>query len=291
MFRAKEQGRNTYQFFTREMNERARERLRIDTALRRAMERKEFLLHYQPRVDLKSGAICGVEALLRWQHPEKGTVPPAEFIPVLEDSGLIVPIGEWVMREVCGQIRAWQKEAISVPPVAINLSARQFQQKELESTVRRILRETGIDPALLEFELTESLLMKEPETAARTLRGLKESGVKISVDDFGTGYSSLAYLRRFPIDALKIDRAFIRDVTTNPEDAAITLAIIGLAHSLKLNVVAEGVETEGQVSFLSRHDCEEVQGFFFSEPVTASECGAMLRDSRRLGRHRGLPTK
>jgi diguanylate cyclase (GGDEF)-like protein/PAS domain S-box-containing protein len=289
MFRAKEQGRNTYQFFTREMNERARERLRIDTALRRAMERKEFLLHYQPRVDLKSGAICGVEALLRWQHPEKGTVPPAEFIPVLEDSGLIVPIGEWVMREVCGQIGAWQKEAISVPPVAINLSARQFQQKELESTVRRILRETGIDPALLEFELTESLLMKEPETAARTLRGLKESGVKISVDDFGTGYSSLAYLRRFPIDALKIDRAFIRDVTTNPEDAAITLAIIGLAHSLKLNVVAEGVETEGQVSFLSRHDCEEVQGFFFSEPVTASECGAMLRESPRLGRHHELP--
>jgi len=168
-----------------------------------------------------------------------------------------------------------------VPPVAINLSARQFQQKDLEATLRSILRETGVDPSLLQFELTESLL-KDPEAAARTLRGLKESGVKISVDDFGTGYSSLAYLKRFPIDALKIDRVFIRDVTTNPEDAAITLAIIGLAHSLKLNVVAEGVETEGQVSFLCRHECEEMQGFYFSKPVTASECENLLREGRRL---------
>jgi len=288
MFRAKEQGRNTYQFFTREMNERARERLRTDTALRRAIERGEFLLYYQPRVDLKSGAICGVEALLRWQHPDKGTVLPAEFIPVLEDSGLIVPVGEWVTREVCGQILAWKKAGIAVPPAAINLSARQFQQKDLEPTVRRILQETGVDPSHLEFELTESLLMKEPEAAARTLRGLKESGVKISVDDFGTGYSSLAYLKRFPIDSLKIDHAFIRDVTTNPEDAAITLAIIGLAHSLKLNVVAEGVETEGQVSFLSRHDCDEMQGFYFSKPVTASECENLLREGRRLKRS-GVP--
>ena len=288
MFRAKEQGRNTYQFFTREMNERARERLRTDTALRRAIERGEFLLYYQPRVDLKSGAICGVEALLRWQHPDKGTVLPAEFIPVLEDSGLIVPVGEWVTREVCGQILAWKKAGIAVPPAAINLSARQFQQKDLEPTVRRILQETGVDPSHLEFELTESLLMKEPEAAARTLRRLKESGVKISVDDFGTGYSSLAYLKRFPIDSLKIDHAFIRDVTTNPEDAAITLAIIGLAHSLKLNVVAEGVETEGQVSFLSRHDCDEMQGFYFSKPVTASECENLLREGRRLKRS-GVP--
>ncbi len=284
MFRAKEQGRNNYQFFTREMNERARERLRTDAELRRAIERREFLLHYQPKVDLKSGAICGVEALLRWKHPERGTVSPAEFIPVLEDSGLIVPVGEWVMREVCEQILAWKKAGLAVPPVSINLSARQFQQKDLEQTVRRILEDTGVDPSLVEFELTETLVMKEPETAARTLRGLKESGVKISVDDFGTGHSSLAYLKRFPIDALKIDRAFIRDVTTNPEDAAITLAIIGLAHSLKLNVVAEGVETEGQVSFLSRHGCEEMQGFYFSKPVTASECEAMLREGRRLKR-------
>jgi len=209
-------------------------------------------------------------------------VLPAEFIPVLEDSGLIVPVGEWVTREVCEQILAWKKAGIAVPPAAINLSARQFQQKDLEPTVRRILQETGVDPSHLEFELTESLLMKEPEAAARTLRALKESGVKISVDDFGTGYSSLAYLKRFPIDSLKIDRAFIRDITTNPEDAAITLAIIGLAHSLKLNVVAEGVETEGQVSFLCRHECEEMQGFYFSKPVTASECENLLREGRRL---------
>jgi EAL domain-containing protein (putative c-di-GMP-specific phosphodiesterase class I)/CheY-like chemotaxis protein len=233
-------------------------------------------------VDLENGAICGFEALLRWQHPDRGLVPPVEFIPVLEEAGLIVPVGEWVLREACGQVRAWQKSGLAVPPVAVNLSARQFQQKDLEADVRRILRETGVDPSLVQFELTESLLMKEPESAARTLRGLKELGVTISVDDFGTGYSSLAYLKRFPIDALKIDRAFIRDITTNPEDAAITLAIIGLAHSLKLKVVAEGVETEGQLNFLSMHSCDEMQGYYFSKPVAPGECEAMLRQGRRL---------
>jgi diguanylate cyclase (GGDEF)-like protein/PAS domain S-box-containing protein len=283
MYRAKEQGRNTYQYFTREMNERALARVQDEAALRRALERKEFLLHYQPKADLESGVICGFEALLRWQHPERGMVSPVEFIPVLEDAGLIVPVGEWVMREVCRQIQAWKNSGLAVPPVAVNLSARQFLQKDLEATVRFILRETGVDPSLIQFELTESLLMKEPEAAARTLRGLKESGVKISVDDFGTGYSSLAYLKRFPIDALKIDRAFVRDVTTNPEDAAITLAIIGLAHNLKLKVVAEGVETEGQLNFLSTHACDEMQGFYFSRPVSPSECEAMMREGRRLG--------
>ena len=282
MYRAKEQGRNTYQYFTREMNERALARMQVEAALRRALERREFLLHYQPKVDLESGVICGFEALMRWQHPERGMVSPVEFIPVLEDAGLIVPVGEWVMREVCRQIQSWKSSGLAVPPVAVNLSARQFLQKDLEATVRLILRETGVDPSLFQFELTESLLMKEPEAAARTLRGLKESGVKISVDDFGTGYSSLAYLKRFPIDALKIDRAFVRDVTTNPDDAAITLAIIGLAHSLKLKVVAEGVETEGQLNFLSTHGCDEMQGFYFSTPVPPSECEAMLRDGRRL---------
>jgi diguanylate cyclase (GGDEF)-like protein/PAS domain S-box-containing protein len=282
MYRAKEQGRNTYQYFTREMNERALARMHVEAALRRALERREFLLHYQPKVDLESGVICGFEALLRWQHPERGMVSPVEFIPVLEDAGLIVPVGEWVMREVCRQIQAWKSSGLSVPPVAVNLSARQFLQKDLEATVRLILRESGVDPSLIQFELTESLLMKEPETAARTLHGLKESGVRISVDDFGTGYSSLAYLKRFPIDALKIDHAFIRDVTTNPEDAAIALAIIGVAHSLKLKVVAEGVETEGQLNFLSMHACDEMQGYYFSRPVPPSECEAMLREGRRL---------
>jgi diguanylate cyclase (GGDEF)-like protein/PAS domain S-box-containing protein len=282
MYRAKEQGRNNYQYFTPEMNERALARAQMEAALRRAIERGEFLLHYQPKADLQSGRICGFEALLRWQHPERGMVLPVEFIPVLEDAGLIVPVGEWVISEVCRQIQAWQRAGLAVPPVAVNLSARQFQQKDLETSVRRILREAGVDPLLLQFELTESLLMKEPEAAARTLRGLKESGVKISVDDFGTGYSSLAYLKRFPIDALKIDRAFIRDITTNPEDAAITLAIIGLAHSLKLRVVAEGVETEGQLNFLALHDCDEMQGYYFARPAVPAECEAMLRQGRRL---------
>jgi diguanylate cyclase (GGDEF)-like protein/PAS domain S-box-containing protein len=278
MYRAKERGRNNYQYFTRELNERAQQRVQIETALRHAAERGQFLLHYQPKLELAGGALCGLEALLRWQHPERGLVPPLEFIPVLEETGLVVPVGEWVMGEVCAQIKAWQKSGLSVPPVAINISARQFQQKDLEITVRRILRDAGLDPSLIQFELTESLLMQDPEAAARTLGGLKQSGVKISVDDFGTGYSSLAYLRRFPIDALKIDRAFIRDIITDPDDAAITLAIIGLAHSLKLKVIAEGVETESQLEFLSAHACDEVQGFLFSKPVAPEACARMLRE-------------
>jgi len=284
MYRAKEQGRNTYQYFTREMNERALARVQMEAALRRAIDHKEFLLHYQPKVDLQSRLICGFEALLRWRHPdpEKGLVLPGEFVSVLEDTGLIVPVGEWVLREVCGQIQAWQREGLAVKPVTVNVSARQFQQKDFESIVRHILREAGIDPSLLQFELTESLLMSDPEGAARTLRGLKDSGVKISVDDFGTGYSSLAYLKRFPIDALKIDHSFIRDITTDPEDAMITLAIIGLAHSLKLKVVAEGVETQEQLELLAANGCDEIQGHLFSVPDTAEKCAKMLRENRSL---------
>src|SRR5690349_20335204 len=282
MYRAKEQGRNTYQYFTREMNERALARVQMEAALRRAIDHKEFLLHYQPKVDLKSRRICGFEALLRWQHREKGLILPGEFVSVLEDAGLIVPVGEWVLREVCAQIRAWQREGLPVKPLTVNLSARQFQQKDFEATVRHVLRESGVDPSLVEFELTESLLMSDPEGAARTLRGLKESGVKISVDDFGTGYSSLAYLKRFPIDALKIDHSFVRDITSDPEDAMITLAIIGLAHSLKLKVVAEGVETQEQLDLLAANGCDEIQGYRFSVPTTPRECADMLREDRRL---------
>jgi diguanylate cyclase (GGDEF)-like protein len=282
MYRAKEQGRNTYQYFTREMNERAMQRVTMESALRRAIERREFLLHYQPKVSITTGEVCGFEALLRWQHPESGLVPPLQFIPVLEDTGLIVAVGEWVITEVCEQIARWSRDGFRVPPVAVNLSARQFQQKGLEDTVAGALRASGIDSKLLQFELTESLLMKEPEVAARTLRGLKEIGVTLSVDDFGTGYSSLSYLKRFPIDALKIDRAFIRDVTVDPDDAAITFAIIGLAHSLKLKVIAEGVETRDQLDFLETHGCDEMQGFLFSRAVPAEECARMLREKRRL---------
>jgi len=282
MYRAKEQGRNSYQYFTREMNERALARVQMEAAMHRAIERKQFLLHYQPMVDLKSRLICGFEALLRWQHPEKGLVLPGEFVPVLEDAGLIVPVGEWVLREVCGQIQTWQREGLAVKPVTVNVSARQFQQKDFEATVRRVLRETRVDSSLIQFELTESLLMSDPEGAARTLRGLKDSGLRIAVDDFGTGYSSLAYLKRFPIDALKIDRTFVRDITTDPEDATITLAIIGLAHNLKLRVIAEGVETREQLDLLAADGCDEIQGYYFSVPTTAEECAKMLKENRRL---------
>jgi diguanylate cyclase (GGDEF)-like protein len=287
MYRAKEQGRNNYQYFTREMNERALARVQMEAALRRAIERREFRLFYQPKVDLRNGEICGAEALLRWQHPDRGMIAPEEFIPILEDTGLIVPVGEWVMREACSQTMAWKRSGLSALPVAVNLSARQFQQKDLESRVRYVLTDSGVDPSLIEFELTESLLMKDPEAAARSLRGLKRAGARISVDDFGTGYSSLAYLKRFPIDALKIDGAFIRDLTTDPGDAAITLAIIGLAHGLKLKVVAECVETESQLNFLSTHACDEMQGYYFSEPAPAAEIEAMAREGRRLRRSAG----
>jgi EAL domain-containing protein (putative c-di-GMP-specific phosphodiesterase class I) len=291
MYRAKEQGRNTYQYFTREMNERAMQRVTMESALRRAIDRKEFLLHYQPKVRIPTGEVCGFEALLRWQHPDHGLVPPLQFIPVLEDTGLIVPVGEWVIGEVCEQIARWRRAGFRTPPIAVNLSARQFQQKGLEETVARALHGSGIDPKLLQFELTESLLMKEPEIAARTLRALKELGVALSVDDFGTGYSSLSYLKRFPIDALKIDRTFIRDVTVDPDDAAITFAIIGLAHSLKLSVIAEGVETRDQLQFLQAHGCDEMQGYLFSRPVAAEECAEMLRENRRLALPAGRRTR
>lgn len=284
MYRAKEMGRNTYQFFTQEMNDRAMQRMQMEAAMRRALERSEFVLHYQPKVDLATGTISGIEALLRWAHPETGLVMPAEFIPVLEETGLIIPVGEWVTREACRQIGAWQQAGLKVPPIAVNLSARQFQQKNLEGIVRDILRESGVRAPLLEFEITESMLMNDPDAAVRTLVGLKKAGVTIAVDDFGTGYSSLAYLKRFPLDALKIDRAFITDIVTDPDDAAITLAIISLAHSMKLKVVAEGVETEAQLNFLALHSCDEMQGYYFSRPVAAEELEAMLREGRRLTR-------
>ncbi|MGQ0656071.1 MAG: EAL domain-containing protein [Betaproteobacteria bacterium] len=284
MYRAKENGRNGYQFFTPEMNERARQRMELEAALRKALERGELRLHFQPKVDLASGAICGLEALLRWAHPERGLVSPAEFVPVLEETGLILQAGEWVIREACRQIREWQRAGVKVPPVAVNLSARQFQQANLEQLIGEALRQSGVEPALLKLEITESFLMNDPEGAERTLRRLKQTGVKLSVDDFGTGYSSLAYLRRFPLDELKIDRAFIRDVVANPDDAAITLAVISLAHSLNLRVVAEGVETEAQLNLLALHSCDEIQGYHFSKPLPPPALEAMLREGRRLAR-------
>ena len=282
MYHAKKSGRNNYKFYTAEMNESAVKRLQTETLLRGALGRDEFILHFQPKVSLTDGSISGLEALLRWKHPELGLVSPADFIPMLEDTGLIIPVGEWVIRKVCETLKGWEDNNLGVVPIAINLSARQLQVKGLAKTVRHILEEYGINPALLEFELTESVLMIEPESAVEILREIKSYGIGLSVDDFGTGYSSLAYLKRFPIDTLKIDRMFIKDITSNHEDAAITRAVIVLAHELDLNVIAEGVETFDQLELLVKHGCDQIQGYLFSKPVTSEECATMIKSSRTL---------
>jgi diguanylate cyclase (GGDEF)-like protein/PAS domain S-box-containing protein len=275
MYRAKQIGRNNYQFYLPQMNEWLMERLKRETLLRGALERKEYRLYYQPKVSLATGAISGFEALLRWEHAGE-LVPPSDFIPILEDTGLIVSVGEWVVRTACEQARRWQR------PVAVNLSARQFQHKDVAAMVEQALRETGLDPELLELELTETLLMSDAEDAVRMLRQLKSTGVRLSVDDFGTGYSSLAYLKRFPLDTLKIDRTFVSDAISSPDDATITVTIINLAHSMRLKVVAEGVETEGQCAFFRAHLCDEIQGYYFAHPLDAEACTRALAEDRRL---------
>ena len=276
MYGAKNGGRNNYQFYVAEMHENATQRLQTETQLRQALERAEFLLHYQPKLDLATGTISGFEALLRWNHPQRGLVPPLEFIAILEDTGLILPVGEWVIGEVCRQLKAWQAQGMAVQPVAINLSARQLQQADLAGAVERIVARAGVDPALLEFELTESMLMANPEAAVEILTRIKALGIRLSVDDFGTGYSSLAYLKRFPLDALKIDRTFVRDLPDDPDDAAITKAVIRLAHSLSLKVVAEGVENVDQLRELEQYGCDQIQGYYVSRPVPAQACEALL---------------
>ncbi|MDO8589257.1 MAG: EAL domain-containing protein [Armatimonadota bacterium] len=282
MYRAKEQGRNNWQLCTSATNAAALQRMELETSLRRAVDREELLAHYQPRVDLSTGRIVGTEALLRWQHPELGLVSPAEFIPLAEDTGLIIPIGEWALREACAQNKAWQDSGLPKMPVAVNLSPRQFRQKDLVEIVAGILKETGLDPKYLELEVTESAIMHKPSVAAAALRRLKDMGVQVSIDDFGAGQSSLSYLKRFPIDTLKIDQSFIRDITTDPDDAAIARAIVAMAHSLKLNVIAEGVETLEQLQFLRSLDCDEVQGYFISRPVPAEEFARQVWEADNL---------
>lgn len=277
LYRAKEQGRNNYQLYTPAMNARAFERLALENSLRKALERKEFLLHYQAQQDLKTGEITGMEALLRWQHPDLGLVYPAEFISLAEETGLIVPLGEWVLRTAAAQNKAWQKAGLPPMVVAVNLSARQFQHHDLVETVARVLKETGLDARWLELEITESIAMQNADYTIIILRDLKEMGLQISMDDFGTGYSSLSYLKKFPIDTLKIDQSFVRDLSTDPNDAAIANAIIVLAHSLKLKVVAEGVETPEQKAFLKEHDCDKTQGYLFSNPISAALFEALIR--------------
>ena len=284
MYRAKELGRNNFRFYTREMNARALDKLNLESSLRRALERNEFLLHYQPKASLSSGEITGLEALLRWRHPELGLVSPAEFMPMLEETGLIIPTGEWVIRAACKQIRAWRDAGLRPVPVAVNLSARQFQAKDLGATISRILEEEGIRHDLLELEVTESSLASNTDEAAETLAALNALGVRVAIDDFGTGHSNLSRLKRFPLDALKIDGSFVRDITTDADDAAITRAIITMAHSLDLAVVAEGVETEQQLNFLNANGCDQIQGFYFSSPLSAEDCTALIRSERRLER-------
>jgi diguanylate cyclase (GGDEF)-like protein len=269
LYKAKKSGGANYQFFTADMHDLATRRLALETNLRRAIQNEEFLIHYQPRVSVDSLAITGVEALVRWQHPQFGLVSPSEFIPLAEDTGLIVPIGEWVLRQACEQNRRWQDEGFAPIQVAVNISGRQFHDRDLSQTVIRILNESGLAPHHLELELTESSIMQSEEFAANVLTRWRNMGINISIDDFGTGVSSLASLKRLPIGALKIDQSFVRDANTDPDDAAIVMAIITLAHNLRLRVVAEGVETEEQLRFLQLLRCDEIQGYFFSKPLPA----------------------
>jgi diguanylate cyclase (GGDEF)-like protein/PAS domain S-box-containing protein len=283
MYQAKHAGRDTFRFFTTQMNDDALARLDLENALRKAVVNEEFILHYQPKMDVNSGCICGLEALLRWERPEVGLVPPGKFIPVLEDTGLIVPVGRWVIEAACKQIEAWLASSIGPMVISVNVAGRQFIDGSLERDVTRALGNHHIPANLLELELTESTLMTNTESIVKTLKHFRDLGVGISIDDFGTGYSSLAYLRRFPVDKLKIDMAFIRGIATSADDAAIVLAIIRMAHTLKLEVVAEGVETTEQLAYLRIHGCDQIQGYYFSRPLPLSELEKMLHGmDRRL---------
>jgi diguanylate cyclase (GGDEF)-like protein/PAS domain S-box-containing protein len=281
MYSAKDSGRNAFRFFTDDMNSQAVERLTLEHSLRVALDRKELFLEYQPQLDVATGQIIGFEALIRWRHPDLGLVRPDKFIPVAENSGLIVPIGEWVLRTACATARAWQQQGLPAVPVAVNVSAVQFGQEGFRQLVRRVLRETSLSPEYLELELTESLLLSNADVTFRILQELKAMGVTLAIDDFGTGYSSLSYLRQFPVSKLKIDRSFVHNVALNPDDAAITAAIISMAKSLNLKVIAEGVENEAQMSFLRDHHCDEIQGYYFSKPLMAEDAAQRLRGTNQ----------
>jgi diguanylate cyclase (GGDEF)-like protein len=283
---AKEAGRNCYQYYAATMNQGVMERLRLDADLRLALARDEFELFYQPKVSCSNGEIVGAEALIRWRHPVRGLVAPGEFVPMLEETGLIKSVGRWVLRDACHQLKHWIDLGLGRPTVAVNISANQFEDNELADSVREALADSGLPADRLELELTESVLMRNVERVIATLSELRQLGVRFSVDDFGTGYSSLSYLKRFPIDAVKVDRSFVQDITANPDDASITRAVITMAHNLKLKVIAEGVETEGQLSLLIANHCDQIQGYYFSRPVDAAEMEKILTDRCRIP---GLP--
>lgn len=283
MYRAKELGRGNSQFYSAEMTARVEKHIALEVGLRHALERGQFLLYYQPQVDLTTGKIIGMEALIRWQHPERGVVSPADFIPVAEETGLIIPIGEWVLRTACAQAKAWQDQGLANLVIAVNLSVLQFKQGQLVQQVMAVLEETGLAPQCLELEITESLLIGGADSAVvSTLEALKNLGVTLAMDDFGTGYSSLSYLKRFPIDKLKIDQSFMRGVSSDPDDASLVRAIIAIARSLRLTVIAEGVETEGHLNYLLRHDCDSIQGYYFSRPLPADEFAALVGAGKTL---------
>lgn len=277
MFHAKDKGRNTYAFFEREMTARAIARQSIEASLRLALERQEFVLHYQPKINLHSGTIVGIEALVRWQHPQRGLLEPAQFVPIAEDSGLILRIGRWVLREACRQAQAWQDAGLPPITIAVNTSALEFRAKDFLVNLRGILEETRLQPRYLELELTESVLMRDASATDSVLHALSALGIQLAVDDFGTGYSSLSYLRQFPINALKIDRSFVNNMTRNANDASLVSAVISMGKSLKQRVIAEGVETAEQVAFLLGQHCDEGQGYFFSHPVGAEALAALLQ--------------
>ncbi|HWR20559.1 MAG TPA: EAL domain-containing protein, partial [Verrucomicrobiae bacterium] len=276
MYHAKAKGRNNYQFFRAEMNTHAVRRLFVETSLRRALKLGEFLLHYQPKIDIASGEMTGCEALIRWQDPDLGLIYPEQFVPIAEECGLIVPIGRWVLREACRQVQTWLDSGLCAVPVAVNISAVEFKHKDFLEGVALILKETGLAPHYIEIEITESILMHEAESSTSVLEALKDIGVKLAIDDFGTGYSSLSYLKRFPIDTLKIDQSFVRDIATDADDAAIVGAVIEMGKNLKQRVIAEGVETHEQFAFLQARRCEEGQGFHFSHPLCAEDFTPLL---------------
>jgi diguanylate cyclase (GGDEF)-like protein/PAS domain S-box-containing protein len=283
MYSAKESGRNNYQFFTRDMNVQIVERISLENNLRQASERKELSLAYQPQMDMVTGNLTGMEALMRWQRPDMGFVPPDKFIRVAENSGLIMSLGEWALRIACGQACKWQDQGFPAVPIAVNVSAVQFRHEHFLDLIQMVLQETRLAPKYLELELTESLLLANGDVTISVLRQLKEMGIKLAIDDFGTGYSSLSYLRQFPVSKLKIDRSFVQHVAENPDDAAIAAAIISMAKSLNLKVIAEGVETEEQMAFLRAHRCDEIQGYYFSKPLTTEQLTEMLRNMLRAG--------
>jgi diguanylate cyclase len=287
MYHAKARGPNSYQFFRSDMNTRAVERQRIEVDLRRALNRREFVMHYQPKLNLLTGEMTGAEALIRWMHPDRGLVPPMQFVPIAEDSGFIVPIGRWVLAEVCQQARTWIDAGLPPMPVSVNISGLEFRDRDFLENVYDVLGTHRLEPRFLELELTESVLMQHAKSTASVLKALKEIGVQIAIDDFGTGYSSLSYLRQFPIDVLKIDRSFVHEITAHPDRTPIVSAVISMGKGLNHRVIAEGVETRSQLAFLQASGCGEGQGYYFSQPVAADQFTQMLQTGLPMASQNG----